>query len=220
MTSGFCRLFPSCEVVCSDAPTSLSHCSCLKVFNLDIHKTFGWEIPSVPNYYITAPYFQTINFGRRNVKIASQKSSWNYLWAPQFLQGIWVISVPWSPGKWASGRVNFGRRNVVLTSQKSKTDDFDNTFGIDGIEANNFSATFQQRDRHEFWKLSTYGFRTRDQSSQSGNAPKLNFCLSAKVTLTLPNPPSMPVFWLFVAKSSKNGSPCEIRTPNNAEKRW
>ena len=34
------------------------------------------------NYYITAPYFGTINFGRRNVKITSQKWSWNYFWAP------------------------------------------------------------------------------------------------------------------------------------------
>ena len=32
------------------------------------------------NYYITAPYFWTINFGRRNVIITSQKSSWNYFW--------------------------------------------------------------------------------------------------------------------------------------------
>ena len=34
------------------------------------------------NYYITAPYFWTINFGHRNVIITSQKSSWNYFWAP------------------------------------------------------------------------------------------------------------------------------------------
>ena len=34
------------------------------------------------NYYITARYFWTINFGRRNVKITSQKLFWNYFWAP------------------------------------------------------------------------------------------------------------------------------------------
>ena len=34
-----------------------------------------------PNFYITAPYFGTIRFGCRNVKITSQKLSWNYLWA-------------------------------------------------------------------------------------------------------------------------------------------
>ena len=34
-----------------------------------------------PNYYITARYFCTINFGRRNVKITSQKLFWNYFWA-------------------------------------------------------------------------------------------------------------------------------------------
>ena len=34
------------------------------------------------NYYITAPYFWTINFGRHNVIITSQKSSWNYFWVP------------------------------------------------------------------------------------------------------------------------------------------
>ena len=34
------------------------------------------------NYYITARYFWTINFGRRNVKITSQKLFLNYFWAP------------------------------------------------------------------------------------------------------------------------------------------
>ena len=34
------------------------------------------------NYYITARYSWTINFGRRNVKITSQKLSWNYFWVP------------------------------------------------------------------------------------------------------------------------------------------
>ena len=34
------------------------------------------------NDYIAAPYLRTINFGRRNVIIKSQKSSWNYFWAP------------------------------------------------------------------------------------------------------------------------------------------
>ena len=34
------------------------------------------------NYYITAPYFWTINFGRRNVIITSQKLSLNFFWAP------------------------------------------------------------------------------------------------------------------------------------------
>ena len=36
------------------------------------------------------PYLWTINFGRRNVKITSQKSSWNHFLALQFLQGIWL----------------------------------------------------------------------------------------------------------------------------------
>ena len=33
------------------------------------------------NYYITARNFWTINFGRRNVKITSQKLFWDYFWA-------------------------------------------------------------------------------------------------------------------------------------------
>ena len=37
ITCGFRRPLPSYEVICSYALTSLSHCSCLKAFNLDIH---------------------------------------------------------------------------------------------------------------------------------------------------------------------------------------
>ena len=44
--------------------------------------TLGISYHLSPNYYITAPYFWTINFGRRNVIITSQKLSWNYFWAP------------------------------------------------------------------------------------------------------------------------------------------
>ena len=43
-----------------------------------------WGVPKYQlsqNYYITASYFWTINLGRRNVIITSQKSSWNYFWA-------------------------------------------------------------------------------------------------------------------------------------------
>ena len=43
------------------------------------------------NYDITAAYFWTTNFGRRNVKITSQKLSWNYFLGAVILQGIWVI---------------------------------------------------------------------------------------------------------------------------------
>ena len=39
------------------------------------------------NHYITAPYFWTINFGRRNVIITSQKSSWNYFLGAVILTG-------------------------------------------------------------------------------------------------------------------------------------
>ena len=35
-------------------------------------------LPSEPNYYITAPYLWTINFGRR--EFTSQKSSWELFW--------------------------------------------------------------------------------------------------------------------------------------------
>ena len=39
------------------------------------------------NYYITARYFWTINFGRPNVKITSQELSWNYYWGAVILAG-------------------------------------------------------------------------------------------------------------------------------------
>ena len=40
------------------------------------------RLPSVPKLLHGSRLFLTIIFGRRNVKITSQKSSWNHFWAP------------------------------------------------------------------------------------------------------------------------------------------
>ena len=71
------------------------------------------------NNYVTAPYFWTINFGRRNVKIASRKLSWNYFGRRYSYRGF-----EWFPYRnvwrvWGSGRINFWRRNVILHLGKS-----------------------------------------------------------------------------------------------------
>ena len=43
-----------------------------------------------------------------------------------------MLFVPSFLVTWASVRINVWRRNVIFTSQKLKTDDFRNSFGIDG----------------------------------------------------------------------------------------
>ena len=53
--------------------------------------------------------------------MTSQKLSWNYFWAPYFLQGFLYI-VPYRNfcRLGASERINFWRRNVIFTSRKLK----------------------------------------------------------------------------------------------------
>ena len=85
------------------------------------------------HYYITARYFWTINFGRRNVKITSQNVFWNYfLGAVISDRGFEWFSYRNSWRFWASRGINFWRRNVIFTSQKLKTNYFRNSFGTDG----------------------------------------------------------------------------------------
>ena len=56
-------------------------CSGTKLVYLrDASKVFTY--PLFQNYYITAPYFWTIKFGRHSVKMTSQKLCWNYFLAP------------------------------------------------------------------------------------------------------------------------------------------
>ena len=86
-----------------------------------------------PNCCITAAHFWTINSGRHNVKTMSQKLSWNYFWAPKFLQGM-----EWFPNCnfwWFGplGELISGALNVIFTSQKLKTKHFRTSFGTDGM---------------------------------------------------------------------------------------
>ena len=83
------------------------------------------------NYYITSPYFWTIHFGSRDVKITSQKASWTINFGRRMDLSDMRRA---TSGEWGiSGRINFWRRNVICASQKSKTNPFRNSFGTEHL---------------------------------------------------------------------------------------